>query len=524
MQKRETRLDAAVRIGLKTSGAILLFLAIWTPLAFVPGFISFQNSISVTIKESSFLLLTPLAAALALLGVAFGSKPRAATLFRGAGLPLGLFLAWLLVGFFLAPYPAPAWQETQRWICYLLIAWTAFVLAGNRGFREKLWTVSLVTAGAAGFHAALQFYEIDVFDWGSFPWKYPLRRVCASFGNPNFLGGYLVLSLPLAMAALFARRGFGAAATRRIFLLIPLILSGVCIWKGGSPSLERTVLSFDSLSVHPLAIGVALTLLQAAFWLIPLPVYYALKKRGLSSLFPVATIVQYQIAGLLLTFSVGSVASAMVGGAILGALWHLSAKAGFALLRRYRYWAWGAVGGAVVLSIVLFIAFKPLLASKASGRLDIYRGTVEMIAERPLLGFGSGMYPVFFPDYRPVELAIYYALGEFYVLHAHSEYLEMAAELGLVGLGLFLWTMLAVLIPAFRKIATEARLDSDGWLRAALFSAILATLFHNLISVNLRQVTTAFPFWLSIGWLGGMLFAKARSIPPARRQCGRSHY
>lgn len=514
------RPNAAVRIALKTSGVVLVFLTIWVPLAFVPGFISFQNSISVVLKESSFLLLAPLAAALALLGIAFGSKPRAAVLFQGVGLPLGLFLAWLLVGFWIAPYPAPAWQETQRWMCYLLTAWTAFVLTVNRGLREKLWTVSLVAAGAAGFYAVLQFYEIDVFDWGSFPWKYPLRRVCASFGNPNFLGGYLVLNLPLALAALLGRRGFGAAATRAIFLGLPAILAAICLWKGGSPSLEQTILSFDALSACPGAARVFLTMLQAAFWLIPWPVYLALKKRGLSSLFPVASIIQYQIAGLLLTFSAGSMAAAAAGGIVLGVLWHLSAKTGFAPLWRHRHGVLGAACGAMILAIVLFAAFKPLLASKASGRLDIYRGTVEMIAERPMRGFGSGMYPVFFPDYRPVELAIYHALGEFYVLHAHSEYLELAAELGLVGLGLFLWTILSVLVPAFKKIAIQPPVASDWWLRAALFSAILATLFHNLISVSLRQVTTAFPFWLTVGWLGGMVFAKVGSGHPGGSRAG----
>lgn len=71
------------------------------------------------------------------------------------------------------------------------------------------------------------------------------------------------------------------------------------------------------------------------------------------------------------------------------------------------------------------------------GRLAIWADTVEMIKDRPIMGFGLDTFAWAHLRYRTLEANI--------PQHAHNEYLEMLAETGLVGGGVcawFLWLLL----------------------------------------------------------------------------------
>ncbi len=110
--------------------------------------------------------------------------------------------------------------------------------------------------------------------------------------------------------------------------------------------------------------------------------------------------------------------------------------------RTLRGWAVAAlviVGGMVALAgaggtAVLEYRIRhwsPLL----EGRLDYWRASVEMIAERPLVGWGFGMWPDVYRQFLVYDRSLV-------VNRAHSDWLEWTAEGGLLvaaALGWLLW-------------------------------------------------------------------------------------
>ena len=86
----------------------------------------------------------------------------------------------------------------------------------------------------------------------------------------------------------------------------------------------------------------------------------------------------------------------------------------------------------------------PLLAGKA--RLEMWKGTVEMISERPALGWGPGTYQFAFPPYQSESTAGYL------IDHAHNDYLELAAETGLAGLTAALCIMIVLFVSCLQRL------------------------------------------------------------------------
>jgi O-antigen ligase len=104
---------------------------------------------------------------------------------------------------------------------------------------------------------------------------------------------------------------------------------------------------------------------------------------------------------------------AVVALAVAGGIGALAAAGGTAVLEyRIRHWS-------------------PLL----EGRLDYWRASVEMIAQRPLVGWGFGMWPDVYRQFLVYDSGLV-------VNRAHSDWLEWTAEGGLVvvvALGWLLW-------------------------------------------------------------------------------------
>lgn len=493
----------------RTGRLLLLFILFWIPLAFVPGGIPWQNTTSVFLKDIAFLLLCPFILLLAVVGLGWGGLSRTPERNSPLLAPGLLLAAWIALLLWRSPYPAAAFQEAHRWFCYLALAFAASLLLRSPSIQEKAWSLTLLASALVSIHAILQFLDYDLFPWGDFPWALPLRRVCSSLGNPNFLGGYLVATLPLTVAALACRRRTGGRGAAIASFIAQALLVMLCIAHSGSSSIERLAARWGVSS--PDALRPFLVLAQVIVLAAPVVIYFSRAKR----FYPVFLILYFQLIALVLTFSLGSLAGVIAALFLMASLFVLS-KLHRKGLGRSSKKALAAL--LAVFAVTLFLAYPTarLVANYRKAtvleRREMYRGTVQMIAERPLSGFGPGMFSVFFPDYRPTQLAIYIPPGEYFVDHGHSEYLELASEFGLVGLGLYLWFILSAVWPAVARCRSE-RPNALWWLRASLAGALAGTLAQNLISVNLRQISTACLFWLSLGWLSALVLRPAPRLP-----------
>lgn len=120
-------------------------------------------------------------------------------------------------------------------------------------------------------------------------------------------------------------------------------------------------------------------------------------------------------------------------------------------------------------------------------RLLIWRTTLQMIKEKPLLGSGIGTFEMNYLDYQAEILKgnPYYIKYSGKAREAHNEYLQMWAELGLVGLGVFLsiiFIFYNLIINYFKKEHN----DKKKIIVLGLLMGITCFLFHSLFTFPLH--------------------------------------
>lgn len=123
-------------------------------------------------------------------------------------------------------------------------------------------------------------------------------------------------------------------------------------------------------------------------------------------------------------------------------------------------------------------------------RPAVWKATLAMVADKPLLGHGFGTFAALFPAYRSAPTGFWYS-------HAHNDYLEILAEGGVLGLGLALWLVVAFarrLIGALRRPATPGQHAVVFWLGTGIVSVLL----HSTADFGLRITAVGFTFVLLV--------------------------
>jgi len=128
------------------------------------------------------------------------------------------------------------------------------------------------------------------------------------------------------------------------------------------------------------------------------------------------------------------------------------------------------------------------VTSSLKGRLEFWRVAFDLFKNKPILGYGNG---TFFSAYY-----IEYGLNEWYSRFTHNHYLQMAAEIGTVGVGLFLlflWT-------SFKGVIHNAKQSEKPIFFWGMVAGLVAFLLHIGVdfSWNFPAVTMLFFFFLGV--------------------------
>jgi len=143
------------------------------------------------------------------------------------------------------------------------------------------------------------------------------------------------------------------------------------------------------------------------------------------------------------------------------------------------FWVVAAVG------LLLFVGISKRTWFRDQGHLLIWRDTVKMAMQNPLMGVGPGEFHVQFPDYAGEDLRRKWPKKKFIVNYAHNEYLQMFSEVGFVGGCAFLFIIGAYFLKAHRDFQGDPQLKSKA-LGAFLSMAVMAHLIQNCFSVDMR--------------------------------------
>lgn len=152
------------------------------------------------------------------------------------------------------------------------------------------------------------------------------------------------------------------------------------------------------------------------------------------------------------------------------------------------------IGGLGILRVWPVLARQTSLTDVTSLmiRREYAAATGKMIGDQMLWGRGLGTFEAYYPLYRDARQAAY--TGEpsrnFRIQHPHNEHLELLAEGGIVGYGLFLWLVIGAIWRLLRASAPVER---------GLALSLLAMLIEGLLTQNLRSPAIAPFFWVVVG-------------------------
>lgn len=283
--------------------------------------------------------------------------------------------------------------------------------------RTLAWALVSGSVVVAGY-GLLQYMGIDKAVWTDLPFE--RFRSFSTFGNPDLLAGYLVISAPvalgLALSATTSRgRWFAWAATLlNAVVLVTAFTRGA--WIAGVVALavivftmvrSRTALRTEDLAA--LAAGV----MAVAFVVI----------RSLSN--PSAVMNVARRVTSIFEFGSGSA------------------------LTRFQIWD------------------------------SAWRATLA----RPIVGFGPDTFRLIFPQYKPAayaKAAGYLSVAD----NAHNYPLQLAATVGLVGAALYLGCVGHALWRTRTSIGGGAAGDSRRILPAALWAACIGYMVHLLFGIS----------------------------------------
>lgn len=129
-------------------------------------------------------------------------------------------------------------------------------------------------------------------------------------------------------------------------------------------------------------------------------------------------------------------------------------------------------------------------------RLMRWGQSITMFLDNPILGKGYGAFAMLYEE--DVSLVGSYVAQ--YQLGAHSEYLQVMAELGIVGLAVWIWLNLAFLLYGFRALK---RIE-NGFYRSiiiGLMAVEISLMVHFVVNNLLNGDAIGVPFWCIYGLL-----------------------
>jgi O-antigen ligase len=165
----------------------------------------------------------------------------------------------------------------------------------------------------------------------------------------------------------------------------------------------------------------------------------------------------------------------------------------------------------VPVAVVLLLTITPKGFDRVAGLFKQEKNTVwerkvlwgsalDMVKENPVLGKGVNTFSKYFPKYKPADYPD--------LRYAHNSYLQMASEIGIAGLLLFLSIPATILSGAFKGIKQKALGSVNGQILLGLIAGYVGFLIHSLVDNNLFSLMLTTLFWV----LGAYIFSLNRYI------------
>ncbi len=307
---------------------------------------------------------------------------------------------------------------------------------------NRLLTPLLIISSVLGIYGIFQYNGIDFSFWKA---NIGRQQVFGLFGNVNYFAEYMIIPLPLTISLFFATQ----KRTYKILLLVGILAMG------GSIILTLTRGSY-------LAIGISSIFMFLLY----------LTSRGKGFVKEHKKIFIFILALIILvTFF-------------------------FALPNPLNK------PGTAISKIKSRISISQLTKDYSlRRRFATWKFTTMIIKDYPILGSGLGTFKYNSLNYQ----ANFFDQGENRSLYpygiadkAHNEYLQLGAEIGILGLGIFLWIVITYFNYGIKLLKRIEDKYKQGII-IGLMGGIVAVLIDAIFGFPLHLPATLVLFWLFIG-------------------------
>jgi O-antigen ligase len=350
-------------------------------------------------------------------------------------------------GYTLSVAPYQTVSHLLLLVTYLTAFYLVLLACEHRDAKKRLVYGLIALGGFEAFYGLVQYLTgwQQIFAYVK---KYYLEDATGTYINRNHFAGLLEMVLPftvalgLHLAGKLRRAAQRSEAKARSLLSAPELLPLVCL-------LFLAVVIFTALIFSRSRMGI-LSALASLMAVLALAGSSSLSKRT-----------RGMVAGLFFLGVIGIV-------------------------------AW--VGSDPV--VMRFEILGQEYTQTGQNRISIWRDTLKLIHQHPLLGTGLGTFSV---AYTSVQTAFLNHLVD----HAHCDYLEVVSELGVPGGILVFGSIFWILVRAVRRYRkAEDRFDTAVCL--GCIGSITAILVHSLADFNLYIPANALVFTvtLALAWMG----------------------
>jgi O-antigen ligase len=135
-------------------------------------------------------------------------------------------------------------------------------------------------------------------------------------------------------------------------------------------------------------------------------------------------------------------------------------------------------------------SLRPDVHADVSGamRFNIDRDALKMFARKPVLGWGLGVFPIIYPQFRSFYTNVF-------VNQAHNDYLQLLVETGALGFAAMLWWVTVCYYRGIKKLGNWTK-DPNGAVTLAAVLGITGILVHSFVDFNLQIPANAAFFYV----------------------------
>jgi O-antigen ligase len=357
--------------------------------------------------------------------------------------------------------PASTLRAGLELLAYALAAMLLFRVINRFRQMERMVTV-LILLGV--FQALYGLFELSRDHPRILFYKklFNLDSVTGTFVNRNHLAGYLEMIIPLALGFLVARIGFFSLRVK------------------GSPGAMQEIFAHFSRK----SFAVNLLLVVAAV------------------VMAVAVVKSKSRAGVFLLVLTFLLFLEMV-------LFHLSYSGEGRRLAR----------NLINVSFLVVVIFSLAVGMTAvinrfleddtlfrGGRTLFWTNIVPMVRDFPLFGTGLGTFVSVYPGYEKAGIGML-------LEHAHNDYLELAAETGILGFLLLAGGIVWILVQNFRMWRARRSLEIKGLAMGGFISCVVI-LIHSFTDFNLHIPANALVFTMILALTTVIVHHRSSTLSP----------